>query len=396
MFLAENTGWKPVLRVNRFQGEVQLTQSPDPVIAQPMVSVRSVTKRFGTFTAVDDVSLDIRAGEFITLLGPSGCGKTTLLRMIGGFETPTAGRVLLDGRDVTHVPPYRRDVNQVFQSYALFPHLSVRDNIAFGLRMKKVPPAEVARRVAEAVGLVSLGGFEGRKPQQLSGGQRQRVALARAVVNRPKVLLLDEPLSALDAKLRHAMQVELKRLQQALRITFLFVTHDQDEALTMSDRIAVVNNGRIEQLGGVHEIYHRPATTFVATFVGQANVMDVEVVARDAAAGQVVVRTAGGVDLALAADGLAAGASRARVSVRPEKVRISKHPPAHGVANTFEAVVVDELFKGAIDQLLLRTPGGLTLVAVVANESAAEESIHEGDRVYCQLHPSDVVLVREE
>ena len=243
-----------------------------------MVELRNVAKRFGGYTAVQDINLTIRAGEFITLLGPSGCGKTTLLRMISGFETPTEGEILLEGKDVTHVPPYKRNVNQVFQSYALFPHMSVRENINFGLRMQKVARTEAEERVRQAIQMVSLAGFEERKPSQLSGGQRQRVALARAIVCRPKVLLLDEPLSALDAKLRHAMQVELKRLQQKLGITFVFVTHDQEEALTMSDRIAVINKGRIEQLGDASAIYHQPKTTFVANFIGQANILEAEVV----------------------------------------------------------------------------------------------------------------------
>ena len=209
-----------------------------------MVELQQVSKRFGDFVAVNDVNLDIRAGEFLTLLGPSGCGKTTLLRMISGFETPTQGSVHLAGQDVTHLPPYRRDVNQVFQSYALFPHLNVWDNVAFGLKMKKVGPGPRGERVNRALEMVSLAGFERRKPSQLSGGQKQRVALARVLVCEPKVLLLDEPLAALDAKLRRAMQIELKRLQTRLGITFLFVTHDQEEALVMSDRIAVVNKGQ--------------------------------------------------------------------------------------------------------------------------------------------------------
>src|SRR5580698_9350219 len=208
-----------------------------------MVELRQVTKRFGNFAAVAGVDLDVRAGEFLTLLGPSGCGKTTLLRMISGFETPSEGTIHLAGQDVTHLPPYRRDVNQVFQSYALFPHLNVRKNVAFGLKMKKVPADQLRQRVERAIDMVSLKGFESRKPSQLSGGQKQRVALARALVCEPKVLLLDEPLAALDAKLRRTMQIELKRLQSRLGITFLFVTHDQEEALVMSDRIAVVNKG---------------------------------------------------------------------------------------------------------------------------------------------------------
>ena len=217
---------------------------------KPMIEIRGVTKRFGGFTAVNNVSLTVNTGEFITLLGPSGCGKTTLLRLLAGFETPDEGSILLDGEDVSHVPPYRRSVNQVFQSYALFPHLSVKDNIGFGLRMQNVPIAEAEARIHEALATVSLAEQIDKLPHEMSGGQRQRVALARAIVCRPKVLLLDEPLSALDAKLRHGMQLELKRLQRKLGLTFVFVTHDQEEALTMSDRIAIINQGKIEQLGG--------------------------------------------------------------------------------------------------------------------------------------------------
>jgi spermidine/putrescine transport system ATP-binding protein len=356
------------------------------------VELRNVTKRFGAFTAVDDVCLDVRAGEFLTLLGPSGCGKTTLLRMIAGFETPDAGAVWLDGRDVTHLAPYRRNVNQVFQSYALFPHLTVRDNIAFGLRMQKMRRAESDARVAETVALVSLDGLEERKPQQLSGGQRQRVALARALAPRPSVLLLDEPLSALDAKLRHAMQLELKRLQRRLGMTFIFVTHDQEEALTMSDRIAIVNRGRIEQLGEADEIYHRPATQFAADFVGQANLLEAELIAKNGAG--VKVRVNGGLELTLPIGLWPADATRGLISIRPEKVHVSKAPVSAEIA--FEANVEEEVFKGATDHLSLVTAPGTRLKVVVANESALREAIHRGDRVFCGLHADDLVVVRAE
>lgn len=358
---------------------------------EPMVHLREVSKRFGRFVAVDGVSLDIRAGEFLTLLGPSGCGKTTLLRMISGFETPTSGTVWLDGRDVTFEPPYRRDVNQVFQSYALFPHLNVEENIAFGLEMRKVPKAEAKGRVAEVVELVSLQGFERRSPSQLSGGQRQRVALARAIVCKPKVLLLDEPLSALDAKLRFQMQAELKRLQKKLGITFVFVTHDQEEALAMSDRIAVVNEGRIEQLGNVDEIYHAPRTRFVANFIGQANIMEAQIVARNGDSAR--IKLSDDVELATHAAGLSDGAATAMVSIRPEKVLLQQRRMEG--ENIFEAVVVEELFRGATDQLVVRTEGGLELTVVVANESASEVAFHEGDRVFCRLHRDDIALVQE-
>jgi spermidine/putrescine transport system ATP-binding protein len=355
-----------------------------------MIEINAVTKRFGSFTAVDDISLHIKAGEFITLLGPSGCGKTTLLRMLSGFETPDAGFIRIGEEDVTHLAPYRRNVNQVFQSYALFPHMSVRDNIGFGLRMQKVPEAESRARIEEVVSLVALQGFEDRKPHQLSGGQRQRVALARAIVPRPSVLLLDEPLSALDAKLRVQMQFELKRLQKHLGITFVFVTHDQEEALTMSDRIAVFNKGRLEQLGTATEIYHQPRTAFVADFIGEANLLRAELVARNGTT--VRVRVEGGLELVLALDRWPADADSALVSVRPEKVHVSKSPIS--AENVFEARVTDEVFTGALDRLSLECiTGGTRFSAVVANESALLEAIHEGDHVWCGLHIDDLVVV---
>jgi putative spermidine/putrescine transport system ATP-binding protein len=241
--------------------------------ARPAISVQSVVKRFGTVVAVNGVSIDIGVGEFFSLLGPSGSGKTTMLRMIAGFELPTSGTILLDGDDVTKRPPFERDVNTVFQDYALFPHMTVARNVEYGLRVKKIARDERTRRVGEALAAVRLDGYGDRRPHQLSGGQRQRVALARALVNRPKVLLLDEPLGALDLKLREEMQIELKQIQRDAQITFVFVTHDQGEALTMSDRIAVFNNGRIEQVGRPAEVYEHPATPFVAGFVGTSNLL---------------------------------------------------------------------------------------------------------------------------
>jgi putative spermidine/putrescine transport system ATP-binding protein len=242
--------------------------------AAPAISLRGLTKRFGPVTAVDELDLDVADGEFFAMLGPSGSGKTTVLRMVAGFETPTAGQVRLSGRDVTGAPPFARDVNTVFQDYALFPHMSVAENVEYGLRVKRVGRAERRRRVEEALHTVRLHGFGDRRPHQLSGGQRQRVALARALVNRPKVLLLDEPLGALDLKLRREMQLELKELQREVGITFCFVTHDQEEALTMSDRIAVFHAGRIEQVATPVDLYERPATAFVAGFVGTSNLLD--------------------------------------------------------------------------------------------------------------------------
>lgn len=245
-----------------------------PSTAVPAVGITGITKRFGDVVAVDDISLDIGDGEFFALLGPSGCGKTTTLRMIAGLELPTAGSLRIFGDEVGTLPPNKRPVNTVFQAYALFPHLSVAQNVAFGLKMRKVAKAEIERRVAEAIALVRLHGMEDRRPDQLSGGQQQRVALARALVNQPKVLLLDEPLGALDLKLRQEMQFELKALQREVGITFVFVTHDQEEALTMSDRIAVMHDGRVLQVGGPEEIYERPANRFVASFIGRTNLLE--------------------------------------------------------------------------------------------------------------------------
>ena len=357
-----------------------------------MIEINGVTKRFGDFTAVNDVTLHVQAGEFITLLGPSGCGKTTLLRMLSGFEVPDAGLICIGGEDVTHLAPYRRNVNQVFQSYALFPHMTVRENIGFGLRMQKVAAGEAARRIEEVVALVALQGFEDRKPANLSGGQRQRVALARAIVPRPSVLLLDEPLSALDAKLRGQMQIELKRLQKHLGMTFVFVTHDQEEALTMSDRIAVFNKGRLEQLGTATEIYHQPQTAFVADFIGEANLLPAELISRGETTAR--VRIEGGLELTVSAAQWPADATKALLSVRPEKVHVSKKPVE--CENVFEARVTEELFQGALDRLDLEFTGGTKLTAVVANESALLEAIHEGDRVWCGLHTDDLVVVRME
>jgi spermidine/putrescine transport system ATP-binding protein len=289
---------------------------------RPDLELRDVTKRFGDVVALDAVSLDIARGQFVTLLGPSGCGKTTTLRIVAGFEAQTAGSVSIRGERVDGVPPYRRNVNTVFQSYALFPHLSVFENVAFGLRVKSRPAADIRRTVGQALEQVRLGGLDRRRPHELSGGQQQRVALARALVNHPAILLLDEPLGALDLKLRKEMQLELKRVHREVGITFIYVTHDQEEALTMSDLIAVMDAGRIVQLGPPREVYDRPRTTFVANFVGVSNLL--AGVVRESAGGSATIEVEGGWRFAKRLARPPAAGERVLVAVRPEKLRVSR------------------------------------------------------------------------
>lgn len=355
-----------------------------------MVELRQVTKCFGSHEALKDASFVIQPGEFMTFLGPSGCGKTTCLRLISGFDTPTSGRVFLDGKDVTFDPPYRRDVNQVFQSYALFPHLTIYENIAFGLRMKRLPASEIGRRVDCVVQMTSLGDLVARKPSQLSGGQRQRVALARAIVCEPKVLLLDEPLSALDAKLRAQMRVELKQLQKKLGITFIFVTHDQEEALTMSDRVVVMNAGCVEQIGTVTEIYHRPTSHFVATFIGDTNIIEAEVV--QSCADSLQVRLTNGLEWQVRHQDPSV-ASKILLSLRPEKIRLHRNRPENG--NAFPCRVTTEVFKGAVDEFALEAPGGLRLKALVANDGNLETDFREGDQIFASIQPGEIHILAE-
>jgi spermidine/putrescine transport system ATP-binding protein len=310
----------------------------------PDVRLEDVVKEFGDLRAVDGISLEIPRGSFFALLGPSGCGKTTTLRMIGGFEEPTSGRILLADRDVVGLPPYKRDVNTVFQSYALFPHMTVANNVAFGLERKGITKAEVRARVAEILELVDLAGREDRKPRQLSGGQQQRVALARAIVCNPRVLLLDEPLGALDLKLRKQMQLELKRIQHEVGITFVHVTHDQEEAMTMADSIAVMNDGRIEQLGTPSELYERPRTAFVAGFLGKSNLLDATV------AGAEVVRLADGSELRVATNGTAGAVS---IGVRPEKISLGD-----GGVNRVSGTVKESAYIGVATEVVVQTPVG--------------------------------------
>jgi spermidine/putrescine transport system ATP-binding protein len=354
------------------------------------IELVGLTKRFGHATvsggtgghvAVDNIDLSVSGGEFFLLLGPSGCGKTTTLRLIAGFEEPTAGRILLDGADVSHVPPHKRNVNTVFQSYALFPFLSVFDNVAFGLKHAAVSKAEARTRVGDALSLVSMTSFASRRPSQLSGGQQQRVALARALVLNPSVLLLDEPLGALDAKLRRSLKVELKALQERVGITFIYVTHDQEEALTMSDRLAVMNAGRIAQIGTPQEVYESPADAYVADFLGAANLLDIVVTER--VRGGASTLSLGETTLSTSNEVPAAPGAKAQVVIRPERVGVEEHGSPG--PNRMPALVDRIVYLGAATQVILRLATGESLQAVVKNEDAASWS--QGTPVHADLAP---------
>src|SRR5215831_2013605 len=345
------------------------------------IELVALTKRF-TDIAVDRVDLTVDSGEFFSLLGPSGCGKTTTLRLIAGFEQPTEGTILLDGVDMTNIPPHRRNVNTVFQSYALFPFLSVFDNVAFGLRNRHLTKADMNRQVGEALDLVQLTGFEKRRPGMLSGGQQQRVALARALVLHPSVLLLDEPLGALDAKLRRSLKVELKALQERVGVTFLYVTHDQEEALTMSDRLAVMNAGRIVQIGVPREVYEEPSDTYVADFLGVSNLMEVDVVERGPGA-RCHIKIG---EAALVAErGDIDGLGRAHAVIRPERVRIE--PFCSGGDNRVPAMVERLVFLGTATQVMLRLGAGVPLQALVQNDGGTL-ALAQGTPVHAFLPPA--------
>lgn len=354
------------------------------------IQIRSASKRFGEFTAVDAVSLDIRRGEFFSLLGSSGCGKTTLLRMIAGFEQPTEGQILINGFDVTGTPPYRRPVNLVFQHFALFPHLTVAKNVAFGLKYQDVSSGDRARRVGEALELVRLAGLDRRYPNELSGGQKQRVALARALVLRPQVLLLDEPLGALDQKLRKEMQVELKNLQRTLGITFVFVTHDQEEAMTMSDRIAVMNGGRVEQCDASSTVFEYPRTEFVAQFMGAANFLGGKVIARSG--DEIHVVSPAGFQTRVTARGrLVAADAAVRFMVRPEKLWLRREP---GGEASMEAVVEQRVYQGLSTVWTVRNAAGEALTVYEQNTRPFNGSMAEaGGKVYVCWDPGHAVLM---
>jgi spermidine/putrescine transport system ATP-binding protein len=361
-------------------------------MAEADIRLDRVTKRFGHVVAVDDLTLEIEQGEFFSLLGPSGCGKTTTLRMIGGFEDPSRGAVYLRGKDVTNVPAYRRDVNTVFQSYALFPHLNVFENVAFGLRRRNVAKGDIERRVKEALLLVDLPGFERRKPSQLSGGQQQRVALARALVNRPQVLLLDEPLGALDLKLRKQMQLELKQIQHEVGITFLYVTHDQEEAMTMSNRIAVMRFGKVEQTGAPEDTYENPSTEFVAGFLGASNLLDGEVTGRDGTLATVSLTDGGTVSVPT--ERVNGQGPSVKVGVRPEKIRLqSEGAELPAGWNSVAGTLSDATFVGVSHQFTVEGPGARPL-SVYAQNLGTESLPAPGERVRLLWRPEHTFVVQ--
>jgi spermidine/putrescine transport system ATP-binding protein len=367
------------------------TSTTEQSSAAPDIVLESVTKRFGETLAVDALDLAIPRGSFFALLGPSGCGKTTTLRMIGGFEDPTEGTVRLGGEDVTDLPPFKRDVNTVFQSYALFPHLDVQRNVAFGLERRKLPKGEVKQRVQDVLELTQLGELAKRKPNQLSGGQQQRVALARALVNRPRALLLDEPLGALDLRLRKQLQIELKRIQTDVGLTFVHVTHDQEEAMTMADEIAVMNEGRIEQRGTATDLYESPATEFVANFLGVSNLVDARLKSRD---GQFATfETHDGATVRAPADRARDGA--VRVGVRPEKLTILTEQP-EGM-NVLKGRVEVAAYLGVSLQYVVRAPGGEELTVIEQNRAGAHgATVGPGRDVLLAWRPEHTFVVDKE
>jgi putrescine transport system ATP-binding protein len=365
----------------------------------PLLRIEAVAKKFGNFRAVDKLSLDIRAGEFFALLGPSGCGKTTLLRMLAGFETPDEGRILLDGKDIAQVLPHQRPVNMMFQNYALFPHLSVRDNIAFGLKRAGMKRPDIDIRVAEMVALVKLDGLEKRKPDQLSGGQKQRVALARSLARRPQVLLLDEPLAALDKKLRESTQLELMELQRRLGMTFIIVTHDQEEAMTMASRIGVMDAGRLEQVATPRELYEAPATRWIAEFVGEVNLFDGQVEPHDGNRLAVATRDAGTVFAAEPHHPVTK--ATVCVAIRPEKIKLSRRGPASDAVNAhainrLEGVVTDVSYLGGFTTYKVKLDSGAVVRSSMANTARLDiDAYSAGQRVTAWFSPDDCMVLEQ-
>jgi putrescine transport system ATP-binding protein len=371
----------------------------------PLLRIDAVVKKFGALRAVDRLSLDIRAGEFFALLGPSGCGKTTLLRMLAGFETPDEGRILLDGQDIAQVLPHQRPVNMMFQNYALFPHLSVRDNIAFGLKRAGMAASDIDTRVAELVALVKLEGLEKRKPDQLSGGQKQRVALARSLARRPRVLLLDEPLAALDKKLRESTQAELMELQRRLGMTFVIVTHDQEEAMTMADRIGVMDNGRLEQVATPRELYEAPASRWVAEFVGDVNIFEGQIEpgesARLAMAPRLAITTRDAGIVYVAEPRHPVTKPLVCVAIRPEKVKLSRRGPvsdadnAHAI-NRLEGIVTEVGYLGGVTTYKVKLDSGAVLRSSMANTARIDiDAYHASQRVVAWFTPDDCVVLEQ-
>ena len=375
-------------------GSIRRSFSPwtDPA-SKPYIAFENVTKKFGDFVAVDNLTLHVFEREFFSLLGPSGCGKTTLLRMLAGFEQPTSGEIYLDGQPLKGVPPHKRPVNMMFQSYALFPHMSVEQNIAFGLKQEGMGAADIAKRVAEMLKLVKLEQFARRKPHQLSGGQRQRVALARAVAKRPKLLLLDEPLGALDKKLREETQFELMDLQQELGLTFMIVTHDQEEAMTMSDRIAVMDKGIIKQIGTPAEIYEAPNSRYVADFIGSVNMLEGTVTG--SSDGTVTMDGADGFQMKVVSDKAPQFASVAALAIRPEKLRVSRNRPDNAV-NAVEGEVWDIAYLGDMTSFNVRLASGKVVKASLLNrERAVEDPIGYDEKIWLHFAPDAGILLVE-
>jgi putrescine transport system ATP-binding protein len=374
---------------------------PEPQAAadMPLLRIDAVVKKFGVFRAVDRLSLDIRAGEFFALLGPSGCGKTTLLRMLAGFETPDKGRILLDGKDIAQVPPHQRPVNMMFQNYALFPHLDVRDNIAFGLKRAGMSRLQIDTRVAEMVALVKLDGLERRKPDQLSGGQRQRVALARSLARRPQVLLLDEPLAALDKKLRESTQLELMELQRRLGLTFIIVTHDQEEAMTVAGRIGVMDAGRLEQVATPRELYEAPTSRWIAEFVGDINLFEGQVQQGESGRLAIATRDAGTVFVAAPRQPIAK--TNVCVAIRPEKIKLSRRGPASDAVNAhainrLEGVVTDVGYLGGITTYRVKLDSGAVLRSAMANTARLDHDAYgPSHRVVAWFAPDDCVVLEQ-
>lgn len=377
----------------------EVTPQPQAAADMPLLRIEGVVKNFGGFRAVDGVSLDIPAGEFFALLGPSGCGKTTLLRMLAGFETPDEGRILLGGKDIAHVLPHQRPVNMMFQNYALFPHLSVRDNIAFGLKRAGMRRADIDARVAEMVALVKLEGLEKRKPDQLSGGQRQRVALARSLARRPQVLLLDEPLAALDKKLRESTQWELMELQRRLGMTFIIVTHDQEEAMTVASRIGVMDAGRLDQVATPRELYEAPLSRWIAEFIGDINLFEGEVQTREQNRLMIATRDAGIV--AVTEPRNAITKSGVAVAIRPEKVKLSRRGPVSDVVNAralnrLEGVVTDVSYLGGVTTYKVKLDSGAVLRSSMANTARIDVDAYAmGQRVVAWFTPDDCLVLEQ-